>query len=280
MKKIELVKGIESTVLGFGCAPILGSEGAKKSIRAISCAIDCGINHFDIARSYGYGSAEQFLGKAIQSKRKEVIIASKFGIKANLKAKILSPLKPILRYSLSMLPKKNTENQVSSQKSLTVADRFHYRISLNSFEMKNSLEESLRALKTDYLDYFFIHEPLGTIENIDDLFNLSYKLKQQGKIRGFGIAFYYNQKNLHEKYLKEFDILQFNNSPKKDEYIENVNQRGLMPNIIFSPLKGGGDDLKTPRAKLEKIAYDFPKSVILCSMFNENHIKNNSLIFS
>ena len=57
MKKVELVKGIQSSVLGFGCAPILGSVGAKTATRAIDCAIDCGITHFDLARSYGYGEA-------------------------------------------------------------------------------------------------------------------------------------------------------------------------------------------------------------------------------
>ena len=279
MKKIELVKGIHSSVLGFGCAPILGSVGSAKSSRAISCAIEYGINHFDLARSYGYGSAEKFLGKAIGAKRKDIVISSKFGIKANIKAKILSPVKPLLRYTLGIIPKRKSENQISLKKSLTVADSFHYRISLNRVEMNKSLEESLRALKTDYLDYFFIHEPIGTIENIDELFDESDKLKQKGKIRGFGISFYDVQKKLHEKYLDGFDILQFNNSQYKEEYNKNFQSRGNLPNIIFSPLKGG-DESKTPSEKLEILSNDFPKSVILCSMFNVKHIKNNCLIFS
>ena len=45
MKKIALLEGIHSSVLGFGCAPILGSVGAKESLRAISCALEYGVNH-------------------------------------------------------------------------------------------------------------------------------------------------------------------------------------------------------------------------------------------
>jgi len=63
------VKGINSSVLGFGCAPILGSKNYKISKKAIELAMENGINHFDLARSYGYGEAENFVGKLIKGKR-------------------------------------------------------------------------------------------------------------------------------------------------------------------------------------------------------------------
>src|SRR3990170_3473308 len=97
MRTIELVKGIHSSVLGFGCAPILGSVDSKKAQRSLDFALACGINHLDLARSYGYGEAEHFVGTVIKNRRDKLVLASKFGIVANWKAKLLRPIKPIVR---------------------------------------------------------------------------------------------------------------------------------------------------------------------------------------
>jgi aryl-alcohol dehydrogenase-like predicted oxidoreductase len=279
MKKIELVSGIESSILGFGCAPILGSEGATKSKRAIACALDCGINHFDIARSYGYGEAEGFLGKVLLGNRSNVVIASKFGIKANAKAKLLAPIKPLVRYIKHAMkpPSKVQQAVVASTATLNVADTFHYRITFNEREMLKSLHESLKALKTDYLDYFFIHEPLNNLENIDELCSTALKLKQAGKIRAWGIAYMHNQMDLHKSYLDVFDILQFSNASNINEYNQIVRLRGHASNIIFSPLRDSNKSLSVAQ-RFQKIHQDFPNSVILCSMYNEKHIQENSSI--
>ncbi|WP_366182412.1 aldo/keto reductase [Flavobacterium ovatum] len=280
MKQIELVPGIKSSVLGFGCAPIKGSEGNNKSARALSAAIDFGVTHFDIARSYGYGEAEAFVGKILRPYRKDIIIASKFGIKANNKAKLLAPLKPIIRFAKNL-------NGKSAAKPLTIqnnnvaslGNRFHSRIEINPFEMKKSLEESLKALKTDYLDYFFVHEPLYEIQDVAALFELAEELKKEGKIRAFGMAFMQNQKELHTNYLESFDILQFNNSPGILNYEDVKKDRSNKANIFFSPINGVENTL-LPEEKLLKLNEDFPESVILCSMFNEKHLASNVKLFS
>jgi aryl-alcohol dehydrogenase-like predicted oxidoreductase len=276
MRTIELVKGIKSSALGFGCAPILGSVGAKKAKRALECALDHGINHFDLARSYGYGEAESFIGKVIKGRRPAVVLASKFGIKANWKAKLLQPAKPLLRYIIQKSrPTVESGQSKIATGSPMIADSMHYRITLNSEEMRKSLEQSLSALKTDYLDYFFIHEPPETIINIDDLQTTAEKMKDEGKIRGWGLAFTWEQNNLHENYLNYFDTLQFNNPVESTQYDEAINRRSLKPNIIFSPLKGGPKKMK-PAEKLLTLFNDFPNSVILCSMFSEQHLKENA----
>jgi aryl-alcohol dehydrogenase-like predicted oxidoreductase len=276
MRTIELVKGIKSSALGFGCAPILGSVGAKKAKRALECALDHGINHFDLARSYGYGEAESFIGKVIKGRRPAVVLASKFGIKANWKAKLLQPAKPLLRYIIQKSrPTVESGQSKIATGSPMIADSMHYRITLNSEEMRKSLEQSLSALKTDYLDYFFIHEPPETIINIDDLQTTAEKMKDEGKIRGWGLAFTWEQNNLHENYLNYFDTLQFNNPVESTQYDEAINRRSLKPNIIFSPLKGGPKKMK-PSEKLLTLFNDFPNSVILCSMFSEQHLKENA----
>ena len=280
MKRIELVPGISSSVLGFGCAPILGSIGAEKSVKALLSAIEHGVNHFDIARSYGYGEAENFVGKILKPYRKDIIISSKFGIKANNKAKLLKPFKPVIRFIREIQREKDKKMEIDSvDKSQKISDTFHSRIEIQPREMKKSLEESLKALKTDYLDYFFIHEPLKKIENIGDIILEAENLKKEGKIRAFGLAFMQTQKELHSSYLEYFDILQFNNSPGILHYEDLKVDRSLKPNIFFSPINGGLN-LLTPEEKLVQLNMDFPKSVILCSMFNEKHLIANTRLFT
>jgi aryl-alcohol dehydrogenase-like predicted oxidoreductase len=279
MRKIELVKGIQSSVLGFGCAPVLGAVDAQTAKRAIETALACGINHFDLARSYGYGDAEKFVGKILKSRRYEVVIATKFGIKANWKAQVLSPVKPLVRTIIDSIRKESPAKTISNvNKGVNYADNFFDRIPLTTKEMEKSVEKSLRELKTDYIDYLFIHEPLQRISHIDELFELAARLKDKGTIRAFGLAYMRSQKPLHISYLDHFDILQFDNSPGVEGYQEIVADRGIKPNVFFSPLKGGAKDLSVEE-KLKMLSADFPDSVILCSMFNQEHIMNNAKLF-
>lgn len=277
MKYIETVNGIKSSVIGFGCAPILGSRSASQAKQALDIALENGVTHLDIARSYGYGEAESFIGNYLKGKRHQVVIASKFGIKANWKASLLKPLKPIIR-SL----KKGSKGQVVVQNQSTpinsVADRFHDRIQINRKNMQMSFDESLKALKTDYLDYYFIHEPPNTIVEIAEVLEFANQLKSAGKIRAFGMAFMRNQELLHSQYLNEFDILQFNLSPVAEDYKDVVKNKATVSNIFFSPMSGGNTEL-TAKEKLLKLHNDFPKSIILCSMFSKQHIIDNCNLF-
>lgn len=271
MKKIEIIKGVHSSVLGFGCAPILGAIDGKVAQRAIELALEQGINHFDLARSYGYGDAEAFVGNILRSKRNEVVIVTKFGIKANWKAQLLKPLKPIVRY---FKKGKKAGDSITGKKKVINADRFHDRLPISSKTMVESLEQSLKALKTDYIDVLLIHEPLESILDIDGIIDTSETLKKEGKIRGLGLAFMQEQSAYHQDYLDKFDILQFNNSPSLRGYDNLVKNKGNDVNFFFSPFNSGNDLLK-PEEKLKKLLEDFPKSVILCSMFNEKHIIAN-----
>jgi aryl-alcohol dehydrogenase-like predicted oxidoreductase len=274
MKKIELCNGIFSSRIGFGCAPILGAIDKKKAERAIRFSLDMGVNHFDLARSYGYGESEKLVGEILKGRRDKVILSSKFGIKANWKASLLRPLKPLVRKIKNAKSKSNIEASPNLKKEFKASDFLLKRTEISSKEMTKSLEESLRSLKTDYLDFFFIHEPDSSLEFLDEVILTSERLKKEGKIRAFGLSFYKHQKKLHTNYLDFFDILQFNNSPGDDDYSQIIEDRADVPNILFSPLSGGNSYI-SPSEKLQKLGKDFPQSIILCSMFNENHIKSN-----
>ncbi|MGB5941989.1 MAG: aldo/keto reductase [Leeuwenhoekiella sp.] len=276
MKKIRLSNEVKSSVLGFGCAPIGGSVDWKTARYALDKAFEFGVNHFDLARSYGYGDAEALVGKFIQDKKHDVVVASKFGIKANWGSLLLKGAKPMIRrYQKSKgKPKSNINSGQKSQGS-ALANVFLKRVQpLRSADMVNSLEKSLRKLNRDYLDYFFIHEPLHSLTYTDELLETAQKLKKQGKIKSYGLAYLQGQSNLHSNYLDHFDLLQFNNPLSESNYSDIKNRRGNRANIIFSPFTGGGTEMK-PLEKLEKLLIDFPNSVILCSMFNVNHMSEN-----
>jgi aryl-alcohol dehydrogenase-like predicted oxidoreductase len=70
--------------IGFGCAPMGGFDyGAVDddvSIDAVHAALDAGVNFFDVADIYGFGHAEEVLGRALQSRRNDAVIATKFGL--------------------------------------------------------------------------------------------------------------------------------------------------------------------------------------------------------
>lgn len=273
MKKVELVPGIQSTVLGFGCAPILGSINAKTAQYALDFALDNGINHLDIARSYGYGDAEGFVGKAIKGKRDNLVLASKFGIIANWKASLFKPLKPVAREVKNYIKGKRKQT-LTVTNAINKPDRFLTRVvPLRADFMRKSLEKSLTELQTDYLDYFFIHEPFHSVTYFDEINELANRLKDEGKIRAFGIAYMQHQEQLHKEYLNAFDILQFDKPAKAGEYQELVSRRGKERNIIFSPMKGGGS--ANPSLTLKNLLTDFENSIVLCSMFNLNHVKQN-----
>ena len=275
MKFIELTPGIYSSSIGFGCSHILGSVNEEDSRKAVNVAVGYGINHFDLARSYGYGEAESFIGKLLKGKRNQLVLTSKFGIKANWKASIIRPAKPLFRI-LTNRNKQSADLSLNSahKQGNAISNQFFNRVPINVAEMRISLEESLKALKTDFLDYFLVHEPLETLSNIEDLMAGFNRLKDEGKIRAFGITYYNSQILFHDSYLQKFRLHQFDNVAESVLYQNAVTHRGLSSNIIFSPLKNGNKDL-SPSDKLRKLLTDFPNSVVLASMFNANHIRQN-----
>ena len=74
----------EISRIGFGCWAIgghgYGLVDDNESQEAIHQALESGINFFDTADVYGFGHSEEILSKALGSQRKNVIIATKFGV--------------------------------------------------------------------------------------------------------------------------------------------------------------------------------------------------------
>ena len=125
-----------------------GNVQEDELISAIHAALDAGVNFFDTADTYGLGQSERTLAKGLGSRRKDVVIGSKFGVR------------------------------VGGGK--TVYD--------NSPEyIQSALEGSLRRLNTDYIDIYTIHYRDG-VTPIGDVLEKLDELKAAGKIRYYGLS--------------------------------------------------------------------------------------------
>ena len=72
--------GPEVSILAFGASPlgnVFGDATEDEGVRAAHCAIDHGINYFDVAPLYGFSLAEERLGRALEGKRDGVFLATK-----------------------------------------------------------------------------------------------------------------------------------------------------------------------------------------------------------
>jgi len=74
------VGSLEASVVGLGCNNFGWRIDANASGKVVDAAIASGINFFDTADRYGNGSSEEFLGRALEGQRDQVVIATKFGM--------------------------------------------------------------------------------------------------------------------------------------------------------------------------------------------------------
>ena len=75
--------GLEVSAIGLGCMGMSQSYGPlddEESIRTLHSALDLGVTLIDTADAYGKGANETLVGRAIRERRREVVLASKFGL--------------------------------------------------------------------------------------------------------------------------------------------------------------------------------------------------------
>jgi aryl-alcohol dehydrogenase-like predicted oxidoreductase len=77
--------GLKVSVVGFGCWPMAGDRyGAiedGEAVKAIHRALDRGVNCVDTAPAYGAGHSEEVVARALENRRKDVILVTKCGVK-------------------------------------------------------------------------------------------------------------------------------------------------------------------------------------------------------
>jgi aryl-alcohol dehydrogenase-like predicted oxidoreductase len=75
--------GLEVSAIGLGCmgmSDFYGPSDEAANLRVLNAALDIGINFLDTADMYGSGANERLLAKVLDTRREEVVLASKFGI--------------------------------------------------------------------------------------------------------------------------------------------------------------------------------------------------------
>ncbi len=119
----------------------------ENAIKSIETAIDNGINCIDTAPVYGNGHAEELIGSVVSGRRDRIIIATKCGL--------------------------DIENG--------------NRNNLKPDFIMHDLEQSLKRLRTDYIDLYQIHWPDPSTPLEDSMVSLM-KAKESGKIKHIGIC--------------------------------------------------------------------------------------------
>jgi aryl-alcohol dehydrogenase-like predicted oxidoreductase len=150
--------GIRVSEIGFGAWGIGGGWGPtdnEMSLSALREAFDLGITFYDTALGYGNGNSETLIGRAFEGRRDQVVIASK-------------------------VPPKNF--RWPAKEEVPLAETFPARWIIQS------TERSLRNLKTDYLDLQQLHAWTPAYLQQTEWLDALQTLKQQGKIRAFGVS--------------------------------------------------------------------------------------------
>lgn len=170
--------------LGFGCAKLGGtvakSVSTSEAIGLLHAAFDRGLNFFDTADSYGNGKSEELLGQAFHDRRDQVIIASKAGYRVSTAAGWALRIKPILQPLIASAAwlKWAVRQARATQKPQDFSPE----------HLVQAVEGSLRRLQTDYLDLFQLHNPPPEELERGEIFDALERLKEQGKIRYYGIS--------------------------------------------------------------------------------------------
>lgn len=125
-----------------------GSVQETELIDAVQTALDNGINFFDTADTYGLGQSEITLGKALGNRRKDAVIATKFGVRAG--------------------------------NGKTFYDNSPKYI-------EQALDASMKRLGTDYIDLYQVHYRDG-VTPISAVAETLERMKEAGKLRYYGLS--------------------------------------------------------------------------------------------
>lgn len=138
--KTRSIGSLHVSSIGLGCNNFGMRLDAAETAVVVHKALDVGVTFFDTAESYG--PSQEYLGKALGKRRKDVIVATKFGNRGS---------------------------------------------GAGRTNIMRAVEDSLRALKTDYIDLYQQHRPDPNVPVSETLEALEV-LKQQGKVREVGCS--------------------------------------------------------------------------------------------
>ncbi|MBY0378598.1 MAG: aldo/keto reductase [Gammaproteobacteria bacterium] len=151
---LDQATGLKVSALGLGCMGMsewYGPTDDQQSSNSIKAAYEMGINFFDTADMYGKGHNEILLGKAVQSFRDKVVIATKVGITRDREGPDTMGVDGSAAY------------------------------------IKQACEASLKRLNTDYIDLFYLHRMDAQVP-IEESMQAMKDLIEAGKIKFVGLC--------------------------------------------------------------------------------------------
>ncbi|TNE67744.1 MAG: aldo/keto reductase [Alphaproteobacteria bacterium] len=155
MKREIGKSGIEVGAIGLGCMGLSEFYGPATdrdaAIKLLHEAIELGVDHFDTAEMYGMGANEDLLGAAFAGRRDRVVIATKFG-----------PLRD-------------------------PATGRPIGIDGSPANCRRACEESLRRLKTDVIDLYYLHR-VSPQTPIEETVEAMAGLVREGKVKAIGLS--------------------------------------------------------------------------------------------
>lgn len=172
--------GARVSRIGFGCASLGGRIGARVGVEALERAYDAGITWYDVAPSYGDGRAESICGQFAAKKRGSVYICTKVGMRSGATSAVTRFMKPLARASLAFFP--------GLQPRLTAVKPKPFKVPLSAELIRASVEDSLRRLRTDYVDVLALHRPTREEAIREDIIRAVERIIQDGKARAISIA--------------------------------------------------------------------------------------------
>ena len=147
--------GRDVNAIGLGCMGMSIAYGEPmdqaEAVKLLHEALDLGVDHFDTAELYGFGANETLLGQAFHDRRDKAFIATKFGPVADL-----------------------------ATRTITGVDG-------SEANMRRAIEQSLRVLKTDHVDLYYLHRK-DQSRPIEETVEAMAKLVKEGKIRAIGLS--------------------------------------------------------------------------------------------
>lgn len=241
MKKVSLSDSgpkVSEAIYGFWRWTDEGAVTTTQIEKTVNLCLDLGINTFDHADVYGDHTIEEHFGKIIANKsfkREDIVLFSKCGIR------------------------------MSQDKYLTYYDNSREHII-------NSINGSLKRLKTDYLDIFLLHQS-DLLADPEETAMALAEVVTSGKAKHIGVAnFTVFQHQLLASYLRipivtnHIELNLMNTTAIEDGRIDFIKQSFSKP-LAWAPLAGGkilnGTDDKAVRlrAKLDEIGKKYDANI-------------------
>jgi aryl-alcohol dehydrogenase-like predicted oxidoreductase len=154
VKKRRLgTQGLETSAMGLGCmgmSEFYGTADEGEAIATIHRALELGVNFLDTADAYGPFKNERLVGRAIEGRRDEVVLATKFG---------------------------NVRTEQGERLGIR-GDRDY---------VLAACDASLERLGTDHIDVYYQHR-VDTQTPIEETVGAMAELVEQGKVRYLGLS--------------------------------------------------------------------------------------------